>query len=381
LRIRNHIVPLWLVVSVLICGVVSAAVTYYVWQTVTIPFKVNEPMQVISYPNELDLLPGETGRFNVTVENRGSIGYKVTLGFRLSNQTFKNSYVTFSNDTYNVSPGQQVLPCWLSVEENAPSTSISLSIDFIRLNATDTRVQEENLFLTKQHIWYNETGGWAESAIVIVNTGGKDVLLDKVAVRGQEASWSQVYYWRTNTVAISDDLATTPNALTGMTESITVQGSSRLFSQASTDLTLKSGYTMVIYIASPDSITLSDVGAAVGIAVFSTNAQYYKEANVAVAQTETYNIVSMSFTGTSNATNNAIILRVQNTGSSSFTIDTNGKVNGVTKTLAAQVNVAAGATSDITIPNVQWINGRQYNVELTTTRGTKITYTAVGPQT
>jgi urease beta subunit len=89
----------------------------------------------------------------------------------------------------------------------------------------------------------------------------------------------------------------------------------------------------------------------------------------------------MSFTGTTNATDNKIVLRVQNTGTSSFTVDTTGKVNGVTKTLAAQVSIAAGATQNIEIPNVQWINGRQYNVELITTQGTKITYTAVGPQT
>jgi flagellin-like protein len=125
------------------------------------------------------------------------------------------------------------------------------------------------------------------------------------------------------------------------------------------------------------SIILIAVTVAVSIAV----AAWMGALTFTFMKTETYNIVSMSFTGASNATNNAIVLRIQNTGTSSFTVDTAGKVNGVTKTLAAQVTVAAGATSDITIPNVQWINGRQYNVELITTQGTKITYTAVGPQT
>ncbi len=125
------------------------------------------------------------------------------------------------------------------------------------------------------------------------------------------------------------------------------------------------------------SIILIAVTVAVSIAV----AAWMGALTFTFMKTETYNIVSMSFTGASNATGNAIVLRVQNTGTSSFTVDTAGKVNGVTKTLAAQVSIAAGATQDITIPSVQWINGRQYNVELITTQGTKITYTAVGPQT
>jgi hypothetical protein len=145
-------------------------------------------------------------------------------------------------------------------------------------------VQEENLFLTKQHVWYNTSGNWAEAAIVIVNTGGKDVVLDKVTIRGQETNWTNVYYWRTNSVTLSNDLQVTPLQLTGTTFNITVQNASRTFDQASDDITLKSGYTMVIYMNNPGSIALNDVGIPVGITVFSANAQYYKETNVQAAQ-------------------------------------------------------------------------------------------------
>jgi hypothetical protein len=41
---------------------------------------------------------------------------------------------------------------------------------------------------------------------------------------------------------------------------------------------------MVLYIENPDSIALNDVGIPVGITVFTSNAQYYKEANVEAAQ-------------------------------------------------------------------------------------------------
>ena len=164
------------------------------------------------------------------------------------------------------------------------SVLLATVVTFYAINVTTTRVQEESLFLTKQHVWYNTTGGWAQGAIVIVNTGGKDVVLDKITVRGQECTWTNVYYWRTNTVTISTDLAVTPSELTGTSFNITVQGAARNFTQASDDQTLMSGYTMVVYIKNPDSIALNDVGITVGITVFTSNAQYYKEVNVEAAQ-------------------------------------------------------------------------------------------------
>jgi hypothetical protein len=164
------------------------------------------------------------------------------------------------------------------------SVLLATVVTFYAINVTTTRVQEENLFLTKQHVWYNTSGNWAEAAIVIVNTGGKDVVIDKVTLRGQETNWTNVYYWRTNSVTISNDLEVTPLQPTGTTFAITVQNASKTFDQASDDITLKSGYTMVIYMNNPGSIALNDVGIPVGITVFSANAQYYKETNVQAAQ-------------------------------------------------------------------------------------------------
>jgi hypothetical protein len=164
------------------------------------------------------------------------------------------------------------------------SVLLATVVTFYAINVTTTRVQEESLFLTKQHVWFNTTGAWAEAAIIIVNTGGKDVVLDKITARGQECNWTNVYYWRTNTETLSSDLAVTTTALTGSSMNITVQSSVRNFTQASNDLTLISGYTMVVYVKSPDSIALNDVGITVGITIFTANAQYYKETNVEAAQ-------------------------------------------------------------------------------------------------
>jgi hypothetical protein len=169
------------------------------------------------------------------------------------------------------------------------SVLLATVVTFYAINVTTTRVQEESLHLTKQHIWYNTTEEWAEAALVILNTGGRDVVIDKIQVRGQECPWSSVYYWRTNTVTISADLNVTQDKIPNMDETrwrtiFTYLPSGETFQQATTDLTLKSGWTVVIYIMNPDSIALNDVGLPVGITVFTSNAQYYVETNIAAAQ-------------------------------------------------------------------------------------------------
>jgi hypothetical protein len=163
------------------------------------------------------------------------------------------------------------------------SVLLATVVTFYAINVTTTRVQEESLFLTKPHVWYNTTGHWAEGAIVIVNTGGKDVVIDKISVRGQECPWASVYYYRNNTMTVSNDLTVTP-AEPIASFNHTVESVSRSFVAADGDLTLKSGWTVVLYIDKPDSIALNDVGITVGITVFTSNAQYYKEVNVEAAQ-------------------------------------------------------------------------------------------------
>jgi len=153
-------------------------------------------------------------------------------------------------------------------------------VTYYAINVTSTRVQEESLFLTKPHVWYSANGTGpetSEAAIMIINTGGRDVIIDKITVRGQECSWSTVFY-NITTESISGDLPFNSTLKDGGT--ITIGSANFTFTQASTDLTLRSGYTMVVYIDDPDSISINDIGLTVGITVFTAQAQYYKECNV-----------------------------------------------------------------------------------------------------
>jgi len=104
----------------------------YIWQTLIIPLEVGEPLEILYYPSELSLYPGETEEFNVTVHNSASVNYSIVLSFSLSNRTYQNNYVVFSHRVYTVIAGEQDLTAWLMVKSQAPSISASLTIDFSR---------------------------------------------------------------------------------------------------------------------------------------------------------------------------------------------------------------------------------------------------------
>jgi heme/copper-type cytochrome/quinol oxidase subunit 2 len=157
-------------------------------------------------------------------------------------------------------------------------------VTYFAINVTSTRIQEENLYLTKQHIWHNQTMGLG--AIMIVNSGGRDVVIDKISVRGQESQWTDVYYNITSG-AIAGDFAFNRTVCDASAASvIAIVGTAPYnFTKGTTnqDLVLPSGKTMLMWIKSPDSISVNDIGLTVAITIFSSQAMYYKETNVEAA--------------------------------------------------------------------------------------------------
>ena len=157
------------------------------------------------------------------------------------------------------------------------SVLLATVVVYFATNVVSTRVQEESLHLTKQHVWYHPTNG-GQAAIMIINTGGRDVVIDKISIRGQESQWTNVCY-NITTGAIAADLAYNASSTVG-TGDISVGGTPYAFTAASTDVILKAGYTALIYIDDPDSISINDVGLTVSIAIYTSNAVHYQEANV-----------------------------------------------------------------------------------------------------
>ncbi|MEM2317956.1 MAG: hypothetical protein QW142_00880 [Candidatus Bathyarchaeia archaeon] len=158
------------------------------------------------------------------------------------------------------------------------SVLLATVVTFYAINVTTTRVQEESLQIFKLHIWHNGTN-FSEAAFLIINTGGRDVVIDKIAVRGQECDWNTVFYCKT-LKTINPDLPYAQPANLTDGGKIYIGDYEFELSQASSDVILKSGWSMIVYIANPDHVSVNDIGVTIGVTIFTSNAQYYKEANV-----------------------------------------------------------------------------------------------------
>jgi hypothetical protein len=166
-------------------------------------------------------------------------------------------------------------------------------VTYFAINVVSTRVQQESLNLQYAHVWYSTaaTGGGAEAAIMITNTGGRDVVLQTIQVRGQTVPVGDLYYFPVTTPAdllyVAQPISnTTTIASTGFTGGLPI-GTTTFTAAGTTAITLTSGSTIAVYMTSstapafvPGSVTVNDVGLTIAISVFTAQATYYKETNV-----------------------------------------------------------------------------------------------------
>jgi len=172
------------------------------------------------------------------------------------------------------------------------SVLLASVVTYFAINVVSTRVQEESLHLTKQHIWHNPAAAagdadYSIASLMVVNTGGRDIVIDKIAVRGQECAWGDaegnkfvLYAITTDPISSDLDFVGTFVAAGGEGNTVTVGGDEIAFTVAENDLVLPSGSTMLLYIVNPDSITINDIGLTVSITLYTAQAMYYREANV-----------------------------------------------------------------------------------------------------
>ena len=180
------------------------------------------------------------------------------------------------------------------------SVLLASVVTYFAINVVSTRVQEESVHLTKQHIWHNPLAApgdadYTLASVMIINTGGRDIVIDKFAVRGQEAPWNDatdtgkfvLYKITTDPISADFPFVTTFSATpSGSENTVTFAEKSYEFEVAENDLVLPSGYTMLVYIVNPDSITINDIGLTVSITLYTAQAMYYREANVQAYTTE-----------------------------------------------------------------------------------------------
>ncbi len=170
------------------------------------------------------------------------------------------------------------------------SVLLASVVTYFAINVVSTRVQEESLALTKQHLYYNSTAtagslSYSQATLMVINTGGRDIVVDRVAVRGQECSWkdnatNKMVFYCVTTDSVSSDMLYVSNFNYSANNPIQFGSKTYTFIRANDDLTLRSGYTMLIYIINPDSITINDIGLTVSITLYTAQAMYYRETNV-----------------------------------------------------------------------------------------------------
>ena len=154
-------------------------------------------------------------------------------------------------------------------------------VTYYATNITMTRTESEMIMFSKAHVWVNSTG--AVGAFKIQNLGGRDILIDKISVRGVDEGWADLWYYRVPSGdAITGDINVTSYAL--LTGSPVISGET--YTQANSDLPLSSGAEILIYVKGPDNVQLDDLGTSVSISLHTNNAQYITEVNVESATTQ-----------------------------------------------------------------------------------------------
>lgn len=123
---------LLLLVVCIACPIVLSAM-YHLWETKIIPLSVEEPLSIVDFPSSLHTHPGENQTLDVTIVNVATVSYSVTLEFLLNNTAYQNSFVTFSNYTYIITPNTNQILAWMFIDQMANSVFLELTVKFHRV--------------------------------------------------------------------------------------------------------------------------------------------------------------------------------------------------------------------------------------------------------
>lgn len=105
---------------------------YYLWASRTMTVSIEEPLSIMDFPNSLDVHPGENQTIDIAIMNYATANYSVTLIFTLNDTLFQESFVTFSNYTYNITPSTNQVKAWIAVDKKAHAATLSLTVNFFR---------------------------------------------------------------------------------------------------------------------------------------------------------------------------------------------------------------------------------------------------------
>ena len=143
-------------------------------------------------------------------------------------------------------------------------------------NATKTRSTTEEVRLSKERIWMNQSG--AVVAFKIQNIGGADLTVDGVIVRDVELNWEDIYYYRVPSGTTFMDELSIVGAATLSGTNFTIDGYT--FQQASRTIPLISSGSLLFYVRNPGNLFIDDIGETVRFGIFTKNGHYITAAKV-----------------------------------------------------------------------------------------------------
>ena len=167
-------------------------------------------------------------------------------------------------------------------------------VTYYATNVTMVRTTQEEVRVRKAHIWVEE-GDAAYAAILIQNIGGRDILVDKLLIRGVEAPWTGdptvvVQYYK---VLTSDDVGADFSVMKNATDYYfgqigSVPADASFWANTTGDMPLKSSNSLLLFVKNPPNIALYDVGTTISMAVYTTNAQWIVETVVESAEVQDF---------------------------------------------------------------------------------------------
>jgi len=132
IQVGVYQVSVLLIMIVIAAGSVVVTAAWYLFATSSVPLVVEEPLSISDYSDTIHVHPGENKTLDIVILNSASIDYAVTLVFALNDSAYQESYVAFSNLSYNIVPGSNNLVAWLFVQSNANPAFLGLAIGFYR---------------------------------------------------------------------------------------------------------------------------------------------------------------------------------------------------------------------------------------------------------
>ena len=147
-------------------------------------------------------------------------------------------------------------------------------VTYFAINVVSTRVQQESVTINYAHIWC-DSAGKAVGALMITNTGGRDVVISQIEVRGQPAFPADLSYIT----------AATPGTDVAAVGAAALLAGTTTYKATTGPIVLSSGSSISVYIVAPGSVSTADIGTTIAFTVFTAQAAYYQETNVQASAT------------------------------------------------------------------------------------------------